>query len=128
MTPNIDIETIAKHYIIAALWADSEEGTNPRETKAAVIKANEIAGKFAALVAPHWAALEECTQYGAHPDAGSIESALGHDLWLTSCGHGVGFWSRDELTEELRQALTAIVRAHFKEPSYEFYRGWFYLY
>lgn len=123
----INIDTIAKHYVIAALWADCEEGTRPRATKQAQLQANFIAGKFAALVLPHWEALQECKEYGTHPDAGSIEAALGHDLWLTSCGHGVGFWSRDELTEDLQTALTAIVDKHFKEPSFEFYRGWFYL-
>lgn len=127
MAPTINIETIAAHYIIAALWADSDEGTNPRATKQAVLKANETAGKFAALILPHWEALQACTEYGAHPDAGSIEAALGHDLWLTSCGHGVGFWDRDELSQELRDSLTAIVNKHFKEPAYEFYRGWLYL-
>ena len=31
---------------------------------------------------------------------------LGHDFWLTRCGHGAGFWCRDELSDRLQKVLT----------------------
>lgn len=125
----INIETMSKHYIIAALWADAPEGTNPRATKAAEKQALGTCAYFAGLIAQHWPAILECKEYGSHPDAGSIEASLGHDLYLTSAGHGVGFWCRDELTEELREALASLCgwRKAIPEPEPHFYRGWMYL-
>lgn len=125
----IDIETMKKHYLIAALWADAPEGTRPRITKQAGAQALKTCRCFAGLIAQHWPAILECTEYGSHPDAGSIEAALGHDLWLTSRGHGAGFWDRDELTPELREVLSALCgwRKAIPEPEPTFYRGWMYL-
>ena len=34
--------------------------------------------------------------YDTHKDAiGDNASGAGHDLWLTRCGHGAGFWDGD---------------------------------
>lgn len=35
----------------------------------------------------------------------------GRDFWLTRNGHGVGFWDRDELTENLQTGLTQAAEA-----------------
>lgn len=43
-------QIIADHYIIAALWADSPEGTNPRATAQAKQKALRIAWQFLELI------------------------------------------------------------------------------
>ncbi len=125
----INIETMARHYLIAAIWADAPDGTKPRATKQAEDAALFTCGKFAGLIAQHWPAILECADYGRHPDAGSIEAAMGHDLWLTSRGHGAGFWCRDELTEELQSALSALCgwQKAIPEPEATFYRGWLYL-
>jgi len=40
-------------------------------------------------------------QYQSNYD---LWECLGHDLWLTSAGHGVGFWDRD--LDELGDRLT----------------------
>ena len=34
----------------------------------------------------------------------------GNDLWFTSNGHGVGYWDRAEIAEQVRDALTAAAR------------------
>ena len=44
---------------------------------------------------------------------GASASQVGHDLWLTRNGHGVGFWDRPEiygeaLSEELTRAAKAM--------------------
>jgi hypothetical protein len=123
------IQTVAKHYLIAALWADCDEGTSPRvpvETRAiafnickAFIDANnELFNEAMARFSDG---------YGSHPDAGSAEAAFGHDLWLTTRRHGTGFWDRKELDRgDLGDRLTEACHA-FGEPNYWFYRGWFYL-
>lgn len=93
------IDTVTKHYLIAALWADSPEGTRPRIPKATQATAREICAEFIrANEALFLQAMERGENgYGSHPDAGSPEAAFGHDLWLTSQGHAVGFHDRKEL-------------------------------
>lgn len=128
MTPG-QIQEVAKHYIIAALWADSPEGTNPRPTIKAQREAFDLCKQFIDRNLPLFNQAMACAQqgYGVHPDAGSAEAAFGHDLWLTTRGHGTGFWDRPELAAAgLGAALTAACR-EAGEPAYEFYRGWFHL-
>lgn len=60
-------------------------------------------------------------------DCDYSEARAGHDFWLTRNGHGCGFWCRDELGDELGQALT--VAAHKFGPCdvYAGDNGWLYL-
>lgn len=45
-------------------------------------------------------AIDDCLRfiklYGRHINYVHYEQA-GHDLWLTRCGHGSGFWDREEV-------------------------------
>jgi len=121
-----DIEIMARHYIIAALWADAPEGTNPRVTREAMQVARETCTKFVTLAGDLLAQLPE--SYFAHPDCGGhVEAAIGHDLYFTSAGHGVGFWDRDlgELGDKLSEFCGW--RKPISEPEAYFYRGWMYL-
>lgn len=54
----------------------------------------------------HGETLARATASGAY----DLEQA-GRDLWFTSGGHGVGFWCREELEPETRDALSAAARA-----------------
>jgi hypothetical protein len=50
--------------------------------------------------------------YPYHADAPSGWHALGHDLWFTQNGHGVGFWDRSELDADgLGERLTKAAQA-----------------
>ena len=94
---NINYQEIAKHFCIAAVWADCEEGTHPRITATALENAERYARAF---ISENWelsVAALRADGYGSHPDAGSQAAAFGHDLWLTARGHGAGFWDRDAL-------------------------------
>lgn len=129
MATPAQIQEVARHYIIAALWADSEDGTHPRAPMKTQADAFIICKAF--IDANHelfnQAMQRAADGYGSHPDAGSAEATFGHDLWLTTQGHGCGFWVRDELIDnDLGQRLTRACES-FGTPSYEFYRGWFYL-
>lgn len=133
MSKSTDAEILAKHYVIAAIWADAPEGTHPREPKATTQKANRLAWEFLEMIGP--AAIELCKRayesrgYGDHPDCGSDRpwlAAMGHDLYLTSRGHGVDFWDRDTLRGKHRNHLTACAEK-FGGIYPEFYRGWLYL-
>ena len=118
-------EILAHHFIVAAIWADAPEGTNPRPTKQAVNHAKRRAWEFLEIVGPEM--LETIAPaYWAHPDCGgSIYGALGHDLWLTSQGHGAGFWDRNTLTQHQRDTLSEVAR-RFRGVYPECHRGWLY--
>jgi hypothetical protein len=127
-TPGQILE-VSKHFLIAAIWADCEEGTHPRATIRTARKAFDVCKAFVdANLELFNAAMNRCEEgYGSHPDAGSAEAAFGHDLWLTLQGHGVGFWDRDELkAASLGDRLTKACN-HTPAPSYWQSRGWFYL-
>jgi hypothetical protein len=125
------ISVMAEHYLIAALWADAPEGTKPRITKQAREKARETCARFVELIGPLFDDAISCPGYGAHQDCGGIDpacAAMGHDLWLTSRGHGTGFWGRQELGD-LGEELSAFCGwgAPIPDPQPSFYRGWLYL-
>lgn len=123
---NHEVSTAAKHLLIAAIWADAPEGTHPWASAHMHAVAEGMVRRFAALLPPClWARVKE-TDYGSHPDAGSAAAALGHDLYLTSRGHGVGFADREELPEDIRDTLESLVgwRKPFPEIQVDFYRGW----
>jgi hypothetical protein len=58
----------------------------------------EICKEFLTLNASdcrdYMGACESGKRDGYDPSQGSPATYLGHDLWLTSCGHGTGFWDR----------------------------------
>jgi hypothetical protein len=121
-----ELETVARHFIIAAIWADAEEGTNPRATAATVQTAREFCAAFISEHAHLFAAAMNADGYGAHPDAGSNAAAFGHDLYLTCAGHGAGFDDRDELAETGRD-LAHMIRKEWRRWHVEAsqFRGWF---
>lgn len=131
-----EIETIARHYIIAALWADAPEGTNPRATAQAVRFARDVATRFYDRIGPDVMARIRTEAYdagyGKHSDCGDVApwcAALGHDLYLSTSGHGVGFFDRMFLPDDLREYLSSLCGwgTEFPEPQIEFYRGWMYI-
>lgn len=56
--------------------------------------------QFQAIAAP---LLEEAYARGDY----DAEQA-GRDFWFTRCGHGVGFWDREQLRDGLREKLSAL--------------------
>lgn len=116
------IDWITQAYIACAIWADCPETDDngeileyidwevSAESKIRVRRAVE------AFVAEHNADVIEALQsegYGDNcaQDFGGTRSnewpyhQLGHDLYLSTHGHGTGFFDRDELAEDLRDRL-----------------------
>ena len=138
------IEKMLSGYLECATWADAPEGSNARFPKSQITKARNDCAEFLAACGP----LAHCAinLYGAE--------RFGNDFWLTRCGHGTGFWDREELAEKCPQnwfavdrdgasystaecgeslgdALTAIAYggayiSKFAYPSLTAYRGWLY--
>lgn len=130
MATEQQIEVMARHYILAAIWADAPEGTRPRAPGWVIERVKSRCIRFVELIGPLFDEAMACEGYGAHPDCGNIEprcAAMGHDLYLTSAGHGVGFWDRDELGE-LGAKLSEFCgfRKPFDDPQAQFWRGWLY--
>jgi hypothetical protein len=115
---DVDLETLAQHFIIAALWSSvDDDGTPLDDSRWSLVRkdrdtltnlAKDWGRKHAALLLELEGVASE-TGYGSHPDCGSVSpiyAAAGHDLWLTSQGHGVGFWDRGlgELGDRLSKA------------------------
>ena len=121
-----DYTAVARHYLVACVWADCPEGTHPRPSKQAQVSALATVKAFIdSYLDLYWQAMA-CPGYGSHPDAGSPEAAFGHDLYLSTSGHGCGFFDRTELPETLRNALQAAARKS-RHPDPWFWRGWLHL-
>ena len=126
-----ELQIMAHHFIVAALWADAPEGSRPRATRVACFRALEVCHHFVNLAPGLFDVAKQCHDqlgYGAHPDCGDRHpwaTALGHDLYLTAAGHGVGFIDRYTIPPKTRKALGELARRFHVET--EFYRGWMYL-
>lgn len=81
---------IVAGYLECAAWADAPEGSAARFTAAARHQAAAVCAAFVEYVGPELTA-QALDAVGYSPER------FGHDFWLTRCGHGAGFWDRDEL-------------------------------
>lgn len=81
MTP----QSILPAYLEACAWAESRDPDSPL---------GEHAPGFSDAAKAY--ALERCESFlHDNPDVEGLDSvSVGHDLWLTSQGHGAGFWDR----------------------------------
>ncbi|QBQ74431.1 hypothetical protein BcepSauron_051 [Burkholderia phage BcepSauron] len=100
------IDIIVRHYIIAAIWADSPDESSDYEATPEG-RAHVEKGVRAFLLAYHADCIDAVTRPGygdrCAQDFGGARAhewpfaSFGHDLYLTSQGHGTGFWDRAEL-------------------------------
>ncbi len=84
-------------YIDCALWCSLDDSDNPLDDnltrgdlpRVTYIKMAKKALQFIKDNTPHLVAIDYSNvEY-------SNASLAGHDLWLTSNGHGAGYWDRD---------------------------------
>lgn len=131
--PEINIDTIVKHYLIAALWSETDEHGNPLDDNymvddcaaETIAQAKKDCQDFidaagADLVARMLAHYRE-SGMSRHPDTGSAEACFGHDFLLTRNGHGAGFWDRG--AGETGDALSEICRQNRRFWEVDFYVG-----
>jgi hypothetical protein len=106
------IETVLKHYIMAALWTSvsPDEYSDFGEYLDAHFTADDIAPvTLEAMRADVAAFLNEAWE--ANLDLSPIEpEQIGHDFWLTRNHHGAGFWDRG--LGELGERLTKMSEAY----------------
>lgn len=89
MVKHSSFEDFVAGYLACAQWADAPEDSCARFTKAALLQAAADCREFIEACGPLIEQAAELRNW----------NSLGHDFWLTRCGHGSGFWDRDELCE-----------------------------
>lgn len=115
-------DKILKGYIDAMIWSTSDTDPITGEELESLEgfeisddlkkQAEELCEKFYRLN------FNSCIFYyhKRQPDIGWCAwESLGHDLWLTSAGHGTGFWDRD--LGDLGETLTEACK-HLKKDAY----------
>ena len=131
-----ELETITRHFLAAALWADAPENTSPRLSRQAKAAARAFCEAFIQENHKMFLTAVQADDYGWHNGRRNPAAQFGHDLYLTQAGHGAGFWDRDGLAftpagddDTLGNMLTKKCgpgTRFFAEV--EFYRGWVYMY
>lgn len=125
------VDLIAAAFCRAMVWADAEEGTNPRVPKETQIAAQQYVHAFlSAFPIPSRTALES-KEYGWWQGVHNTCDAFGHDLYLTAAGHGASFADRNETLGDTAQDLHDAVWANGSWTRWEIEtyqsRGWIYM-
>lgn len=113
-----DLREAAEGYMRCALWLCSHPDAD--ENSGEPLLDSEFSVEDFTLEAK-LAAVEICDKFIRENRADLEEwdaSQIGHDLWLTRNGHGVGFWDRDTGTEEGRERLDKAAEALGEENCY----------
>ncbi len=93
----VNLDTFTRAYIAAAIWSSSSDDDSPldRNYSVADIHLDSLERMRADCASFFYRALPWITGEPA-PHSSKVESdryrSAGHDFWLTSCGHGAGFW------------------------------------
>ncbi len=100
-----DLDAFTRAYVEAALWSSIDDNDVPLDrdhdasniTPAALARAAADCARF------------QLENRDALDAAEITDASAGHDLWLTRCGHGAGYWDRDlgEVGEVLTRAAHA---------------------
>lgn len=86
---NDQFQQMVDAYVHAAEWADKPEGSSARFSKGSRVVAAKDCRKFLDAVGTLADQAIALRGYSA--------CQFGADFWLTRCGHGAGYWDRDEL-------------------------------
>jgi hypothetical protein len=110
-----DMDNIVKHLIVALLWSSTDDSDIPLDSN---YGAEDIAPEALATI-------KEQTQCFCESEYKNLQAfmrlyhygteQIGHDLWLTSQGHGAGFWDRGNNPVTASLTIAAKV-AHFGDP------------
>ena len=112
-----ELDKFTQAYMEAALWSTTD---NSDDRGGEPLDANY--GIDDISVELQWQMFNDCQEFqrqnaealaNAHYHSGEWSDAelAGHDFWLTRCGHGTGFWDRDELDPEVAEALSEAAKA-----------------
>lgn len=88
-----DFDLFFQSMLVAALWSTLDDNGEPLDS-------NHAIGDFTTegleiLKAHALSFFSRCWFYVDHEEIHRDMTDLGHDFWLTSAGHGAGFWDGD---------------------------------
>lgn len=83
------LDRMVDGYLECAAWADKPEGSSARFPASEKAKARKACQAFVDACGP---LVDQALR-----QPGYSAERFGHDFWLTRCGHGTGYWDRDEL-------------------------------
>jgi len=106
-----DQEKMLDSYLTTMLWSSVGDNDEPLDD---VHSIEDISPE--ALAKSKKDIHEFCVQSGDLLD-GLDEAQVGHDFWLTRCGHGAGFWDGD-YEKEVGEKLTDISKKFGNEDPY----------
>lgn len=89
-----ELETVTRHFLAAAVWADAPENTRPRITRQAKAAARAFCEAFIEENLKLFLTTMQADDYGWHNGRRDPAAQFGHDLYLTQAGQGAGFWDR----------------------------------
>lgn len=100
------LDKIVDGYLEAAEFTDTPEGGHARFPKSEIAKALNICRLF----------VDACGVLAvlALDSEGYTPEQFGRDFWLTRCGHGTGYWDRDELTGVIGDPFVCVDRIERK--------------
>lgn len=98
----MNLETITRHYFVAALWSSTDDEGEPLD---GLYTIDDLSSKCAGDQSEEVRDFVE-TNRDALTQSGLSDEQIGHDFWLTRNGHGAGFWDRGlgAIGEALTQA------------------------
>ena len=103
-------------YVETALWSSNDEsdeqGGEPMDKN---YGAADLSPECRAAMLADVDRFITCIESGGIDTSGISDDMLGHDFWLTRCGHGTGFWARG-YAGNLGDLLTEICKT-FGEPN-----------
>lgn len=124
------LDTFTKGYVAAMFFTNGDTGDErehylnelgtERLTRDAVVSIINDCEKFLASLGPDARTMREWLDEANYD---YDDEQAGCDLWFTRQGHGVGFWSREQLPEVYRSVLSAAAKA-LGEANVEVYQGW----
>jgi hypothetical protein len=103
---NIDNFTLG--FIAAMLWAETDDKNEPLDTNYSI---DDIAPEALQAIVDDCRQFQEenqeaLGQFPEYHNGYSGEELAGHDYLLTRNGHGAGYWNRDYLSQNVKDALT----------------------
>lgn len=104
-----EVDILINSYVGSSIWTDVESDTDKHYTIFEL--AEESRNKTLQDVRRFISQNPQLTAEALNNENYTVES-FGHDLWMTRTGQGVGFWDREELSENnLGEKLTQATHA-----------------
>lgn len=116
--PHIALDDVYDGFRIAMLWATNDDNGDPLDSNysrddlapEALIAIEKLCDGFIAANKENCIIYFENMEHVRHRGEGTAWDYFGHDLFLSSNGHGAGFFDRQDVPKEVRDELQDAAR------------------